>query len=122
MITRIQQIGTPAVNARWRDTGDQTFSAEATMGVGSYLTSRVSTTDFRVYKGGVQVGLRTVAQTAGTPYQPIYVFAYNNAGTASSCCASSLGEYAIHNGLAPAQVLTLHTRLSVAMTALRRSV
>lgn len=82
------------------------ISASAPNSLGSSMVSRVSSTDLRAYRNGIQIGSTATTTNNGTmPGVAIYVCATNNNGTAASFSARTYQGCTIGFGMSPTEVL-----------------
>jgi len=102
------------------NTGNQISFADS-FGLGHYMGSRISSTDFRFYKNGVsQVG--PVSGGGGRTIYTVVLHAYNVSGTGGAFSARTLGGYELCQGLTGAQVLAHYGAVQRAQTILGRPV
>ena len=93
-------------------------------GAGLFAVTRTSSTALTIYKNGSTLGESPTATGSVTPAahgNAWFVFAYNNAGTASDFYQYRLRSYSIGDGMTAAQMLSYYTALLAFNTAMGRS-
>jgi hypothetical protein len=105
------------------DFGGRNFAAASGIGAGHLVSSRVSSTDFRVFRSGAQVGSTVTASVtpAANTGSGFAVFA-NYGSTIANCSDARLGSYSIGAGLDSTQAASYNTALQAFQTALGRNV
>lgn len=87
--------------------------------------SRTSPTEVKMFKNGTQVGSTvTTSVTASDAGFPVFVGAYNGAGTAANFPAANtdIGAYSIGTGMTDAQAAEFYTDMQAFQTAMGRNV
>ncbi len=109
--------------------GDVTYIGSSANGNGTddatpglFAGSRVSATDLRFYRDGMQSGLTQTASSTMTAHdKPFFVFAGNGNGSPGNYYERRLAAYSIGDGMTAAQILLYYNALNSFMEALSRT-
>ena len=88
--------------------------------IGYFVGSRVSSTDQRFYKNGVQGGSTQTSSNGTAPNLNLYLMANNNAGTPANHTSAEIAFVTIGLGLTPTEVANDYTVIQAYQTALGR--
>jgi hypothetical protein len=116
------QTSTTATNRTFIN-GTPTLFADSAAGLssGHLIASAVATNDLRIFHNGTQNGSTLTSTRSGSlTANSVFVFSFNNNGTATQRIASRLTSYSIGRGLTAAQAAAFSSALSALNTALGR--
>ena len=97
-------------------------SETQTSSLGGFLANRLSPTDSRLFRNGLQYGIAINTSGGTQPTHELYLGANNGAGTAAAFASKELAGAGVFNGLTPAQALAQYTARQTLNTSLSRNV
>lgn len=102
--------------------GQGLVSTANTSSVGSFIGSRVSSTDSRTIKNGAQVGSTLTSVGGNVPTIELYLGGYNNNGSVAQISSRQYAGFAIFSGLTVAQSLLQYNARQAMNATLGRQV
>jgi hypothetical protein len=111
---------TSTINAQLFSTGNGIVNGSYAARDGVFISSRRSSTDLEIYGAGTSLATQTGTHTGTLPNIPVFLSAYNNAGTPLGFSQQTIDFAFLGKGLTDNQVTDIYNAITNYNTALSR--